>query len=57
MPLPTTPKFSADPNAKILGAWGDHFTAVFDNFYLIPTCTDGLSISIIQQLIIIKFYK
>lgn len=44
-PLPTTPKFSAEPKASTLGACGDHFTEVFANFYFIPPCIEaGLSI-------------
>ena len=36
MPFPTTPKFSAEPSASILEAWGDHLTVVFASFYLTP---------------------
>lgn len=43
-PLPTTPKLAAVPSARSPGAWGDHFTQVYDTGYLTAYCLKGFSI-------------
>jgi hypothetical protein len=51
-PFPTTPKFYDEPSAKMLGAWGDHLTAVFAKRYRMPAWKLFLYIVAISPMLI-----
>ena len=54
-PVPTIPKFAADPMAKISFECGDHFILVIACFYLMPYWRTGSSIMIIEIFICESF--